>query len=126
MSYQIKTIKAGNITVVKKYHCFKHQEPGTKRRIKENITPEAKQKLNISNAVDRLYYRLCANFTEDDKDENLTSSEIDTDKDNIPDDKDPDDDNDGITDDKDPDDDNDGINDEDEVDYGNQGPLMLF
>ena len=66
MSYQIKTIKAGNITVVKKYHCFKHQEPGTKRRIKENITPEAKQKLNISNAVDRLYYRLCANFTEDD------------------------------------------------------------
>lgn len=66
MSYQIKTVKAGKITVVKKYHCYRQREPKAVRRKRENITPEAKQKLNRADAVDRLYYRLCANFTSDD------------------------------------------------------------
>lgn len=66
MSYQLKKIRAGNILVIKKYHCFKCPAPGTKRCKKKDITPEAKRKLNISDAVDRLYYRLCANFTEND------------------------------------------------------------
>lgn len=66
MAYRIKRIEAGNIIEVKRYHCFRCPEPKTPRRAREKPTSEAMKKVNTANAVDKLYYKLCANFTEND------------------------------------------------------------
>lgn len=65
MSYKIKKTDTGCIVEKRMYHCFKHQ-PGNVRRKRTKPTPECMKKVNTAHAVDKLFFKLCANFTEND------------------------------------------------------------
>lgn len=65
MSYRIITTDAVHVKEKIYYHSSKYQPPKSRHK-RQNPTSEAVQKVNIKNAVNRLFLKLCANFTEND------------------------------------------------------------
>lgn len=66
MGYQIKTVDAGKVRCKKYYHSWRYKPKGSTRQKREKPTPEAMKKVNEAHAVEKLYFKMCANFTSDD------------------------------------------------------------
>ena len=66
MSYKIRETDSVNVRERYVYHTRKYPPKGTPRKKRENPTSAAMKKVNDANAVDKLFFKLCANFTSED------------------------------------------------------------
>lgn len=66
MAYRQKTIRAGRVTDVTKYHTQRHKSEKRPRAKNENKTTPLQAKTNERNAQKKLYLLICANFKPDD------------------------------------------------------------
>ncbi|MGN1418504.1 MAG: hypothetical protein ACI4W6_04180 [Acutalibacteraceae bacterium] len=66
MSYKVKVTDCVNVRQRCVYHTWNYQPRGSPRSKRKNPTSEEMKKVNKAHAVDKLFFKMCRNFTHDD------------------------------------------------------------